>query len=96
MTEWQLISHEVLAIKNALHEILRPHGGISETKVHHELTKGKITEINSAVEKVFLFMRERGNPYKLEEGSLKLRNFSSQVISNADEAVKHLKFFELS
>ena len=41
-------------------------------------------------------MKERGNPYKLGERSLKLKNFSSQVMSDKEEALKHLKFFELS
>ena len=37
VTEWQMIYHEVLAIKNALQELIKPHRDISETKVHHEL-----------------------------------------------------------
>ena len=35
VTEWQMIYHEVWAIKNALQELIKPQRGISETKIHH-------------------------------------------------------------
>ena len=91
-----MVYHEVLAIKKALQELIKPHGGKSEIKVHHELTTSKIKEINSAVEKVFLFVKERGNPYKLGKRSLTLKNFSSQVMSDKEEVLKHLKSLKLS
>ena len=90
-----MVYHEVLAIKKALQELIKPHGGKSEIKVHHELLN-KIREINSSVEKVFLFVKERGNPYKLGERSLTLKNFSCQVMSDKEEVLKHLKSFKLS
>ena len=60
--------------------------------VHHELNSKTISETNSAVKKIADFIKARGNPYCLDESSLKLRNISSQVLSSEEVKPKLLNF----
>ena len=98
VTQWQLLYHELLGISNVFRDITNPYhsDSDSETRVHHELAKSKIREINAFIDKVFQFFKDRGNPYCLHESSLKLKNVSSQVIAHDDVKEKHLNFHELS
>ena len=95
-TEWCLIYHEILGIKNAFQSLTNPNNSSSETHIHHELSKSAINQFNVAVQKMKQFMNERGNPYLLEDSTKVLKNISSQVVSNPEVSNKHLKFFELS
>ena len=95
-TEWCSIYHEILGIKNAFKSLINPNDASSETHVHHELSKSVINHFNVATRKVKEFMEERGNPYLLGDSTKKLKNISSQVVSQAEVSIKHLNFFELS
>ena len=100
VTQWQLIYHEVLArISNAFREMINPNDGFSETKVHHELTKNKISELNMATDKICQFISVRGNPYdclKNPNIDVALKNIASQVLAHNSVKEKLLKFPELS
>ena len=52
--------------------------------------------MNECTGKIKEFIKERGNPYQLEESTLRLKNFSSQVVTHSDVSKKLLKFHELS
>ena len=96
VTEWCLNYHEILAIKNTFQSIINPYNSSSETHVHHELSKSKILQTNTAIEKIKDFIKHRENPYKLSISSKQLKNISSQVVLHPDVAIKQLQFFELS
>ena len=96
VTEWCLIYQEVLGIKNTLQDLVNPNCGSGETQVHHELSESKISQRNSAVDKIKQFIKERSNPYLLVEDSIQLINISSRMIPNPDVVVKHLNFPDLS
>ena len=93
VTQWQLLYHEVLEISNNLRDRSNT-GQISETSVHHNLSKKKILHINENIGKIQDFLNERGNPYLLSQK--KLQNISSQVIAQEHVAQQHLQFFELT
>ena len=82
--------------KNTFQSITNPYDDSVETHVHHDLSRSKILQANTAIRKIKYFIRHRENPYLLVDSSKKLKNISSQVISHPDIAIKHLKFFELS
>ena len=76
--------------------MVNPNCGSGETQVHHELSESKISQRNSAVDKIKQFIKERSNPYLLVEDSIQLINISSRMIPNPDVVVKHLNFPDLS
>ena len=94
--QWTLLYHEVLDISNKLRDLIKVSNLNSETVNHNELTKSKIKEMNECTGKIKDFIKERGNPYQLGESTLKLKNFSSQVVAHSDVSNKLLKFHELS
>ena len=97
VTTWQLLYHEMLAISNLFREKTCPSvEEDEETVVHHDLSKNKIKEICECVENVKLFIRDRGNPYNLDENTKSLKNISSQALAPSSVKEKILEFHVLS
>ena len=65
-TEWCLIYHEILSIKNTFQSLTKPNNSSFETHIHHDLSELVINQYNVAVQKLKQFIHERGSP---ERGS---------------------------
>ena len=93
VSEWALISHEILAISNRFRSITRAdRGGNIETTVHDQLQRSKIKQVNDSVVKMKSFIEVRSNPYVLKD--LKLKNFVTEQLAAEDVAKSRTMFLD--
>ena len=93
VTEWSIIYHDVLGITNWFRELTGADtGGNTETRLHHEMKKSKIDEVNTSVSMLAEFIRIRGNPFQCQQGDEKLKNFVTQIEAENEVAKAHCSF----
>jgi hypothetical protein len=99
VTEWALVSHEVLSIANTFRSLTQADkGGNNETTVHHQLRKSKIIEINDSVTNMTNFIRDRGNPYVMKESTkyVQLKNFVTDIYADEEVAKSRVCFQQIT
>ena len=88
-----IIYHDVLGITNWFRELTGADtGGNTETRLHHEMKKSKIDEVNTSVSMLAEFIRIRGNPFQCQQGDKKLKNFVTQIEAGKEVAKAHCSF----
>ena len=94
VTEWELAYHEVLAISKSYGEIWESVLANTDANLlYKELRNRNIWEYKEAVNKFFLFIKERSNPYE-STIPMNLYHFTSGELVDPEISAKILEFFD--
>ena len=95
MTEWELVYHEILNIRNLFHGITSSRFSFRETDLNHELGRSVSTLLKESTKKVTSFLTLSVNPYLVTSSSItKLHNFTTEQCANENDANRTISIIE--
>ena len=95
VTEWELVCHEILNIRNLFHGTTSSRFSFRETDLHHELGGSVSTLPKESTKKVTSFLAESVNPYLVTSSSItKLHHFTAEQRANENGANRTVSIIE--